>query len=303
MPGRAIPGNSPHILKGWAMTQTQTTAETPHTFTRQQGEALVELVLSGLGLTAQGLAGRLNARFPNRPKLLAIDVAMELGRRGIELPRSALLTPAAEVGAEVIRPDTALSPVIRERFDLDNSRRLASAHRALAVIDNTVFTPDNRLDLEWGAEALRYWSDPNLGPDEVSELLRPRKAGFGGWGFYLKLEGQDRVVSAWWAWITEQIDIISLSRQARHYFHRCHLTDDELATSWQKRIRLECRENGWDAEPLRSAMPVRVNGSAWPMATVQNVLMDPACSISASLRHAIDRGLMALRTAGKRVAA
>ena len=175
-------------------------------WTRPQEDSLVELVLSGLDLTVAALAARINGRFPNRPKLLAVDIIMELRRRGIALPGTA---PEASVDAPEVsyRP---LSPEMRDRFELENARRLAATNRQLSIIDNTVFKPETRTDLEWGAEALRYWSDPELGPEEVRELLRPRKAGFGGWGFYLKLDGQDRVISAWWAWVTEQIDIVDL---------------------------------------------------------------------------------------------
>lgn len=262
-------------------------------FTRQQGDALVELVLSGLDLTAAKLAATINARFPNRPRLMAIDIVMELGRRGIALPGT--VPPAGEAAAA--RP---LSPEARERFETETARREATALRALSVIDNTVFTPANRSELEWGAEALRYWSDPDIGPWEVGQLLRPGHVRRPDYGFYLQLDdGPDgssgRVISAWEAWLDERIDIIELCKRARHYFHRCNLSDDELATSWQKRIMAEVRANNWDAEQLRDAMPKRANGSPWSLHTVRNLLADPTCSISSSLHHAVDRGLMKLR--------
>jgi hypothetical protein len=118
------------------------------------------------------------------------------------------------------------------------------AAMAVAMVGNPVFQPMHEAEMLWGAEAYELWSQADLSYDHVVQLIRPRKAGQGGWGFYFT--GDDgRVVSAWWALVNEDIDVVSLIARAKTYFGQCarmvEARADELAsrgsTIWAYDVR------------------------------------------------------------------
>lgn len=168
---------------------------------------------------AQALYDILAAEFPAVPGLAAAGprrLQVWLSQSGIS--RTALAEAAAKRRRVSVRQQQ--KQMAREEACREAAARKDSQRRDQVIVDATVFRPTWGDDLAWGIEALRRWSAHDLGDAGARALLAPRKGGQ-GWGFYLTLPGDARPVSAWWAYVTEQIDIVSLVAAAKRYFRLC----------------------------------------------------------------------------------
>ena len=168
----------------------------------------------------------------------------------------------------------------------------------LTVIAADAFRPLTVSDLEWGGEAYELWSNPDLDDAGVRWLLR---SGCGGWGFYLSLDagsGGGRLVSAWWAYVTEEIDIVDLIARAKRWFRACADRDD-LASPWRDRMWILMKAKGATTHDIYEAMRRVPGGRRFAATTVRHALRREDRP-SPELRAAMEAALNSLsRTEGR----
>lgn len=159
------------------------------------------------------------------------------------------------------------------------------ANPAALVTSHLHFKPENRLDFEWGAEALGYWSDPMLDDRAARWLLRPGHGKWRDYGFYVQWEG--RTESAWWLYTGGEIDIVTLQAEAKRYFWLCGLSDEENARLWRRRFREKMTGAGVAIMALRR----RLRGvSATPWATLESMIYGTSPG-NASARRELENAL------------
>lgn len=247
-------------------------------------EAFSELIATGwrLGDTVDVIAAAVNATKPSgeawpavtkgmvsyRAHYIGLTIKDRPGQRQIRAPNECAV-PRVKVAG---KPGRQPAPV-------------------LAIVAPDCFQPMNVNDLEWGAEAAELWGDPSLDDAGVRWLLRPRRAGCGGWGFYLSIDG-GRPVSAWSAYVSGDIDVVSLIERARQWFRSCADRDD-LASPWRERMVTGMRARGLSDVDVFEAIPFRQDGRRFAFSTVKNALT-PHFRPSPELRAAVEAAVQSL---------